>query len=275
MGCVAPQWFFVVGAAGLALACATSPEQSAPRTHLGAVLDESGGAVSLSPAEAGRSDHDRELARARAEDAARRLDQGDLAGAELAAEEALRLDPGFAIAHSEWARAAEALGRPAELVAAHYSLGARLAPEEARPQLLESAWHERRGDGARALEAIERALRANPSDPEALTRKGDLLAARGDPAAALAAYDAALAVDAQRLPALVGKADAAERAGDPAAAEAALRAIIAAVPNPTVHRAKLIALLRRTGQTARADAEQRLLDREQPKDSRKLRKLRR
>lgn len=275
MGRVTQRVWWVVGAAGLALSCATPPVHQAPRTHLGAVLDDAGGAVSLSPAEAGRSNSDRELARERAADAGRRLDEGDLAGAELAAEEALRLDPGLGIAHSEWARAAEALGRPAELVAAHYSLGARLAPEDARPQLLEAAWHERRGDGARALEAIERALRANPRDAEALTRKGDLLVARGDAAAALAAYDAALAVDAQRLPALVGKADAAERAGDPAAAEAALRAIIAAVPNPTLHRSKLIALLRRTGQSARADAEQRLLDREQPKDPRKLRKLRR
>lgn len=257
-----------------ASSCATPQDPPETRTHLGAVLEDDG-AVALAPPQAGRSDGDRGDAEGRAADAAHKREQGDFAGAEQAAEEALRKDPGLAVAHTEWALAAEALGRPTELVAAHYALGARLAPDDARAQLLDAAWHSRRGDSARALEALDRALLADAKDVEAHTRKGDLLAARGDAALALASYQAALAIDARRIPALVGKADAAERLGDKAAAEEALRAIIAQVPNPTVHRSRLIAFLRRTGQGARADAEQRLLDQAEPKDSRKLRKLRR
>ncbi|MCC7069994.1 MAG: tetratricopeptide repeat protein [Deltaproteobacteria bacterium] len=261
-----------IGAAALALAGCATPE--APRTHLGAVLADDGD-VSLAPGEAGRNVDDRGSALSHSAEAAALREQGDMMGAERAAELALGLDPGLAVAHTEWALAAEALGRPEELVAAHYALGARLAPDDARAQLLDAAWHARRGDHARALEAIDRALRADPREVEAHTRKGDLLTAQGDPAAALSCYLAALAIDPHNVPALVGVADAAERVGDKGAAESALRTLIAQVPDPTLHRSRLIAFLRRTGQQARANAEQRLLDAEAPKDPRKLRKLRR
>lgn len=264
-----------IAAATLGLAgCATPGGPPTPRTHLGAILADDGD-VTLVPGDAGRNADDRGSALSLTSDAAKLREHGDPAGAERAAERALDLDPGLAAAHTEWALAAEALGRAEELVAAHYALGARLAPDDARAQLYDAAWHARRGDHARALEALDRALEADPRDVEAHTRKGDLLSAQGDPGAALSCYQAALAIDARSVPALVGKADAAERAGDKAAAEDALRTLIAHVPDPTIHRSRLIAFLRRTGQHARANAEQRRLDAEAPKDSRRLRKLRR
>ncbi len=261
--------------ATVAASCGTTPGSRGPRSHLGAMLHQEDGTVTLEPAATGRTESDRGHAQAKVDEAGRLREQGNFPGAELAAEEALRLDPGLAAGHSEWALAAEALGRPLELVAAHYSLGARLAPDDAHAQLVEAAWHVRNGDGSRALEALDRALRADPRSAEALTRKGDLLMVRGEHAAALLSYQAALLIEPQRIPALVGKADAAERVGDRAAAEDALRALIEQVPGATVHRSRLIAFLRRTGQAARADVEQRLLDEQEPKDLRKLRKLRR
>lgn len=270
-----PQLGAALTLASVLAGCASAPQPEEQRHHLGVVLGATAEAATLEAAAAGRTDRDRGQAQARVDEAGRRREAGDFSGAEAAATEALSLDPGLAAGHAEWALAAEALGRPVELLAAHYSLGARLAPDDARAQLIEAAWYVRSGDQARALEAIERALRAEPRNAEALTRKGDLLAALGDPAAALASYGAALVIEPQRVPALVGKADAAEKVGDTKAAEAALRALIDQLPDTNIYRSRLITFLRRTGQTARADAEQRALDAKDPKDSRKLRKLRR
>ncbi|MBI1949191.1 MAG: tetratricopeptide repeat protein [Deltaproteobacteria bacterium] len=271
----APRLPMLATLAAVLVACATPAAPPSPRHHLGAVLGDSAAATTLEPAAGGRSESDRSQAQALVDAAAERRTHGDFFGAETAAAEALRLDPGLAAGHAEWALAAEALGRPVELVAAHYSLGARLAPDDARAQLVEAAWHVRSGDGGRALEAIDRALRAEPKNAEALTRKGDVVLSQGAAAAALSYYQAALALEPNRVPALVGMADAAERAGDLAAAEAALRALIGELPEATLYRSRLIAFLRRSGQVARADAEQRLLDAKEPKDARKLRKLRR
>ncbi len=259
--------------AAFAAGCASAPPPH--RTHLGAVLDLPGDDVELAPApEEGRTDDDRARAKQLLADGARLRDQGDLAGSQKALEQALQLDASLARAHVEWALTSEGLGVDPALVAAHYQLGARLAPDDARAQTLAASWAERHGDVTRALEGYDRAIAADPRSVEALCRKAGLLLTRGDPAAAVTSYERALAVDDQSVPALMGLAHAAEVAGDADKAEHALRSLVTRFPTATIYRSRLIELFHRTGQTAKARAAQRELDKLLPKDTRHLRKLR-
>ena len=255
-------------------ACVSQPP--AHRTHLGAVLDLPNTEVALddTPAQ-GRTDDDRGKAQKLMADGARLRDEGDLPGSQRALEQALQLDASLARAHVEWALTAEGLGVDSQLIAAHYQLGARLAPDDPRAQTLAAAWAARQGDFDRALEGYDKALAVDPKSVEALCRRADVLVARGDQQAAVASYQKALEVDARWVPALIGMMDAAEKAGALDVAERAGRQLVALFPEATLYRTRLIAFYRRTHQTAKASAAQKELERLQPKDTRRLRNLRR
>ncbi|HEY4223820.1 MAG TPA: tetratricopeptide repeat protein [Myxococcota bacterium] len=258
-------------ASALALACAAPAPVH--RSHLGALLDTSPPA--LDPTPQGRTDSDRQKAQALLADGARLRDAGDLPASAHALEQALQLDASLARAHVEWALTAEGLGVSPELINAHYQLGARLAPDDARAQTLAAAWAARQGDSDRALEGYDRALSIDPKSTDALARKGDLLEAKNDHAGAVTSYQQALALDAKYVPALIGMSDAAEHAGRLDVAEKTALDLVAALPDVPLYRTRLIEFYRRTNQPAKAAAAQRELDKLDPKDSRHLRKLRR
>lgn len=226
-------------------------------------------------APAGRTDEDRARAQALVVDGVRLREAGDLPASQAALEEALRLDASLANAHIEWAITAEGIGAATALVGAHHQLGARLAPENARAQLLAASWGARHGDASVALEFFERALAVDPSNVEARARKADLLFARGDLEGAIASYRLALSVDAASVPSWTGLAEAAEKADRREIAEEAHLALIELSPDATIYRTRLVAFYKRTGQAAKALAAQRELERRDPRDPRRLRKLRR
>lgn len=261
---------FLAAAAGACAGCA-APEKPRAHTHLGAILDRE--EVALDPP-TGRTDEDRVKAEALVAEGRTLRDSGDLAGSQAVLEEALRLDASLARAHVEWAMTAEALAADPALISAHYQLGARLAPEDSHAQLLAAAWAARQGDDVVALEAFDRAVAADPTNIEAVTRRADLKAIRGDLDGAINDYRLALGTDAKFVPAWVGLADVAERAKDNAAAEEAHLSLVKMYPDATHYRGKLVAFYRRTGQTAKEAAAKRELEKLEPKDTRKLRKLR-
>jgi tetratricopeptide (TPR) repeat protein len=269
---------FRLGSCALALACAAAcatTTDEAHRTHLGAVLDLPGGDVALASPEVGRTDDDRTRAQALLDEGKKKRGGGDLAGSRKDLEEALQLDASLARAHMEWALTAEGLGVEPELIAAHYQLGARLAPDDAQAQILAAAWAARQGDGERALELYQRAAAADAKNVEARARIGDLLATRGDLDGAIASFHQALELDGRSVPALSGLADAAEKAKKLDDAEAAHKALVELFPDVTVYRQRLVAFYKRTGQDDKARAADRALDKVDPGDTRKLRKLRR
>lgn len=267
---------FVV--AGLVVAACVSGCNTAPvhRTHLGAIVDLPGDAQLAEPTAVGRTDDDRTRAKQLLDDGVRLRESGDLAGSQKALEEALRLDASLARAHVEWALTAEGLAVEPALINAHYQLGARLAPDDARTQVLAAAWAARQGDADRALEGYDRALRVDAKNVDAWCRRADLLSsAKNDASGAMHSYQKALDVDGKSVPALMGLADAAERAGSLDVAEKSWKALIDQFPDAPLYRTKLIELLRRTHQKAKAAEAQRELDKLQPKDPRRLRALRR
>lgn len=221
----------------------------------------------------GRTGADRARAEALVDEAVKLREAGDLGAARRVLDEALQLDASFAPAHVEWALTAEGLGVETALIASHYQLGARLAPENARAQLLAATWAARQGDVDRALEGFDKALAADPRSVDGWTRRGDLLASRGDAGAALTSYERAHQVDPKAVPALMGMAEAGEKAARLDVAERAHTALVELFPRVALYRTRLIAFYRRTGQGAKAEAAQRALDEVQPGDTRKLRKL--
>lgn len=269
--------------AALLLAAAVAPTGCAAPEPAGggpgdldAALDDAlagGGDPSLG-GKPGRTAADRARAEALVAEGTRLRDAGDLPGSRQVLDQALQLDASYARAHVEWALTAEGLAVEPALVASHYQLGARLAPQDPRAQLLAAAWAARQGDAARALEGYDRALVADPRSIEAWARRGDLLLARGDALAAVASYERARAVDPAFVPALMGLADAGEKAARPDVAEAAHQELVELFPRVAIYRTRLIAFYRRTGQDDKATAAQRALDKVQPGDTRKLRKLR-
>jgi tetratricopeptide (TPR) repeat protein len=260
----------IIGMTAALVGCNT-PEKPRAHTHLGAILDRE--EVALDPP-TGRTEDDRAKAEGLVVEGAKLRDSGDLAGSQAALEEALRLDASLARAHVEWAMTAEALAADPALISAHYQLGARLAPEDSRAQLLAAAWAARQGDDVVALEAFDRAVAADPTNVEAVSRRADLKAVRGDLDGAINDYRLALGADAAFVPAWVGLADVAERAKDNNAAEEAHKSLVKMYPDATHYRGKLVAFYRRTGQSAKEAQAKRELEKIEPKDTRKLRKLR-
>lgn len=263
-------------AGGVAPTGCAAPEPAAGGPgDLDAVLDDAraeGSDPSLD-GKPGRTAADRARAEALVAEGTRLRDAGDLPGSRRVLDQALQLDASYARAHVEWALTAEGLAVEPAQVASHYQLGARLAPQDARAQLLAAAWAARQGDTARALEGYDRALVADPRSLEAWARRGDLLLVRGDAPAAVASYERARAVDPTFVPALMGLADAGEQAARPDVAETAHRELVELFPRVAIYRTRLIAFYRRTGQDDKATAAQRALDKVQPGDTRKLRKL--
>jgi tetratricopeptide (TPR) repeat protein len=263
----------VIAAVLVAASCGTAPP--AHRTHLGAIVDLPGDVQLAEPPPAGRTDDDRAKAKQLLDDGVRLRDSGDLAGSQRSLEEALQLDASLARAHVEWALTAEGLAVEPALINAHYQLGARLAPDDARTQVLAAAWAARQGDADRALEGYDRALKSDPKNVDALCRRADLLlSAKSDATGAVTSYQKALDVDAKSVPALMGLADAAEKAGSLDVAEKSWHALIDQFPDAPLYRTKLIEFFRRTHQKAKASEAQRDLDKLQPRDTRRLRALR-
>lgn len=193
------------------------------------------------------------------EDALSRLQGGDLAGAERAAERALRLAPRHADALQVSAAVLAAMGRPAEALA---RFRAAAAAHPGDPQALYNLGRALADAGlhADALEALDRAARHAPGDaeiafsrahallelrrwPEAVAafdgflarapgvaagwfNRGNALMAMDDFAAALASYERALALDAGAVQALVNRGVALRKLGRrDESLEALLRAV--------------------------------------------------
>jgi tetratricopeptide (TPR) repeat protein len=148
--------------------------------------------------------------------------QKDLAGAEAAYRQALRLDPKYSLAHNglgavlrdrkdlAGAEAAcrEALRLEPMLAVAHISLGNVLCDRQ---------------DLAGAEAAYREALRLDPTLVPAYNNLGWVLQGKGDLAGAEAAYLVACLLDSKLAPALNGLGSVLRARRDPAAAEAAYR----------------------------------------------------
>jgi tetratricopeptide (TPR) repeat protein len=202
-------------------------------------------------------------------------ENGDLDGSRAALEQALAIDSAVAGPHVEWAITAEALSLDPGVIASHYRAGARLAPQDARAQTLAADFAARQGDIEGALDGYDRAIAADARCVEAHVRRADLLTAKGAVEPAIGDYRAALALDGSHVPALAGLTVAAERAEEMKLAEEAHKKLINLFPSVHHYKAKLVAFYKRTGDDAAARALERALERAEPRDNRKLRKLRR
>lgn len=203
-----------------------------------------------------------------------RMQEGQAPRALELFDEAARADPGLGLAHLEWAIAAQHAGLAADRVRPRLTRALSLLPDNPRAHYVAAAFEESQGNLDAAREGYQLVLELRPSYAEASLRLGQAELARGAPAEALARFDDVLRADPDHVPALLGRTDAAEALGDLEKAESSLRHLVRIHPDRVAYRQRLIRFLREHDLDKEARAEQKQLDRVDPRKARKLRELR-
>ena len=156
----------------------------------------------------------------------RRAAEGDLAGAVIAYERALEVQPSSARVQLGLGNALRAAGDPARAAAA-YRRSLALDPRQPLAWVNLGLAIGEQGDAAGASEALLRAIRLDASEPLAYYNLGNLRLVRGDLAGARELYARAAASDPSIAPAHLQLARVSLLAGDSAAARTHLRRALA------------------------------------------------
>jgi len=152
-----------------------------------------------------------------ANEALRRAQAGDLAGAEPLFSRLTELAPREASAWAGLGRCRLGLGRPESALVA-LRRAADLTPNESAAVVNLAGVLARLGRHAEALATLDRATATHPEDAAIAFNRGRTLQALGRHAEALQAYDLALAIDPRLLPALSARATLQAEQGDLASA---------------------------------------------------------
>ncbi len=186
---------------------------------------------------------------------------------------ALRADPGLAVAHLEWAVAAQYLGVAPEEIQNHLDRAVTLAPDSARARQVRASFLLAQGDHNGATTDAERALVLRPELPGTRLLLARIAQQRDKPKAARDHYRVLLERDPQHIAALLGVAATSEQLGEIEIARDALLQVAALQPDVVGHRRRLIAFFNRTGDEAAAKEQRAILDEIAPREVRKLRAL--
>lgn len=199
---------------------------------------------------------------------------GEHAEAMQLLDEAIDADPGLAVAHLEWAVAAQYLGVEPEDIQNHLDRAITLSPDSARARQVRATYLLERGDHNGATADAERALVLRPELPGTRLLLARIAQQRDKPTAARDHYRVLLERQPQHIAALIGVATTSEKLGELDPAREALLKVAELQPDHIGHRRRLIAFFTRTGDEAAAKAQRKALDQIDPKKVRKLRQLR-